>query len=89
MDIKETAQLAGLNLSQRELQDIERHQLKVLEAFASLQKLDTSGVEPLITPIKLNQRLREDKVQVWEQANEALDQAPVKVGNLFKVPPVV
>lgn len=87
--VEKAAKLARLKLSANEISQFSTQLEEVVRAFAQLQVIDTQGVEPLITPTELAQRLREDKIEVWNGTEEVLANAPERKGNLFKVPPVV
>lgn len=87
--VEKAAKLARLKLSANEISQFSTQLEEVVRAFAQLQVIDTQGVEPLITPTELAQRLREDKIEVWHGTEEVLANAPERKGNLFKVPPVV
>ena len=87
--VEKAARLARLKLSANEISQFSTQLEEVVRAFAQLQAIDTRGIEPLITPTELAQRLREDKIEVWNGTEEVLTNAPERKGNLFKVPPVV
>lgn len=87
--VKKSARLARLNLTLDEVDRFTEQLSLVVEAFAKLQEVDTTGVEPMVTPIEIVQRLRPDEVHPWGGEDEVLANAPERRGNLFKVPPVV
>ncbi len=62
---------------------------KVLSHFQKIAKIDTTGIEPLVTPTDIEIYLRPDEVKKENVAEEMVANAPEKAGNLFKVPPVV
>ena len=87
--IKKISSLARLSLSEEERRTFGDQLAKVLEAFEKISAVDTEGVEPLVTPTEMVHELREDQVKPYENVTQAMDCAPARAGNLFKVPPVV
>jgi aspartyl-tRNA(Asn)/glutamyl-tRNA(Gln) amidotransferase subunit C len=88
-DVEKIASLARLSLTDEEKQAFARQLTTVLNHFQQMADVPTEGVEPLITPTDMVAEWREDKPHLWADAMEALNGAPERVGNLFKVPPVV
>lgn len=89
-EVARVALLARLSLTADETKKLAQQLSTVLQHFEHVSKVNTEGVEPLVTPTSIEQFWREDKVQTWEGASEkAMQNAPETVGNLFKVPPVV
>lgn len=88
-EVARVAHLARLSLTKEEAKALAAQLSMVLGAFEHVSKVKTEGVEPLVTPTDMQLFLRADKVEKWESAEEALQNAPESVGNLFKVPPVV
>ena len=62
---------------------------KALVHFEQISKVETKGVEPLLTPSEIVPFWREDEAKREFTAEEMTANAPDKLGNLFKVPPVV
>lgn len=89
IDVKKIAQLARLTLREEESAAYENHFRAILKYFEALEKVDTEGVEPMVTPTPMEQFWRQDQVVEWEGAEQALANAPERSGHLFKVPPVV
>lgn len=83
------AKLARLSLSENEEGELSKVLSAVLENFIQISTIDTEGVEAMITPIEIKQRLREDESLPSPTREELLDCAADKSGRLFKVPPVV
>ena len=88
-ELKKVARLARLELTEEEMKVYPQQLSAILGYFEQISKVDTKGVEPLITPSEIVQILRPDEAQVWDHMEEALANAPERSGNLFKVPPVV
>ncbi len=89
-EVARVAHLARLSLSEEESKTLAAQLSTVLNHFEQVAKIDTTGVEPLVTPTDMEFIWREDKVETWPGAAEAaVENAPEAVGHLFKVPPVV
>lgn len=87
--IEHIAKLARLHITEEEAQEYSTQLAKALEHFEQISKVDTSGVEPLVTPIEMEAYWREDVALQEYSAEEMTVNAPDRAGNLFKVPPVV
>ncbi len=87
--IQNIAKLARLSISEDEAQEYVLQLTKVLNHFEQISGLDTSHVEPLVTPVEINFFTRADEIKNENNTAEMIQNAPEKAGNLFKVPPVV
>ncbi len=99
--VQHIARLARLNLSDIEAADFSRQLSAILQSFNEISEVDTTGVEPLVTPTDIVSRWRVDQAkseaapselfsgQLPSTVDELLQNAPEKAGHLFKVPPVV
>lgn len=87
--INQIAKLARLEISASEAIEYSQQLSKALVYFELISQVDTSEVEPLVTPVEVDNVWRKDLVEYNFSAQEMLANAPQKVGNLFKVPPVV
>lgn len=87
--VDRTAYLARLSLTPAETKELAKQLSSVLKHFEQVSKVNTTGVEPLVTPTDMEAFWREDKAQAWESPEVATANAPETMGNLFKVPPVV
>lgn len=79
LDVSEPAMRAAL------LTDMQR----VIDFVEKLNEVDTKGVEPLIFMTEEQDVLREDVAMLEITKKEALQNAPVKDSDYFKVPRVV
>lgn len=87
--IEHIAKLARLQVSESDAAKYSQDLSKALGHFEQISKVDTTGVEPLLTPSEIQAFWREDAVKREFTAEEMTANAPDKLGNLFKVPPVV
>ncbi|MFS4458979.1 Asp-tRNA(Asn)/Glu-tRNA(Gln) amidotransferase subunit GatC [Bdellovibrio sp. HCB2-146] len=87
--IEHIAKLARLQITEQEAQEYSLQLAKALNHFEQISKVNTEGVEPLITPTEIESFWREDEALNEFTAEEMTGNAPDKAGNLFKVPPVV
>lgn len=84
------AHLARLAISDQEAERYAQQLSSILEAFNQLAKVNTEGVEPMITPTGMDYIYREDQVEHFPGAPDTLlENAPERSGNLFRVPPVL
>lgn len=87
--IERIAKLARLEISEAEATEYSEQLGKALGHFEQIAKIDTTGIEPLVTPTEIEEFWREDVSKQEYSAEEMTSNAPSKAGNLFKVPPVV
>jgi aspartyl-tRNA(Asn)/glutamyl-tRNA(Gln) amidotransferase subunit C len=88
-DIVNIAKLARLNINEAEAQEYSYQLSKMLEYFEQISKVNTEGVEPLVTPTDFKATWRTDIAKSETTAAEIVENAPDRNGNLFTVPPVV
>lgn len=87
--IEHIAKLARLNITEDEAQEYSNQLGKALSHFEAISKINTEGIEPLVTPAEIEAFWREDVVKQEYSSEEMTANAPSKAGNLFRVPPVV
>lgn len=87
--IEHIAKLARINVTEQQATEYSLQLSKALEYFDQISKIDTNGVIPLVTPTEIEEFWREDEAVKDYTAEEMTQNAPMKNGNLFKVPPVV
>lgn len=83
------AKLAKLSISPDQTQEHLLQLNKIMGFFDKISEVATDKIEPLVTPIEVENSWREDKVENNFTAQEMVQNAPSKQGSLFKVPPVV
>jgi aspartyl-tRNA(Asn)/glutamyl-tRNA(Gln) amidotransferase subunit C len=88
-EVRETAQLARLELSDDELHTMTRELDAVLGYMQQLAGLDVGGVEPTTHAVPLDLPLRADEIGVQLSVDEALSDAPRRLDDLFEVPKII
>jgi len=87
--IEHIAQLSRLAIDEKQAAEYSGQLSKALDYFDQISKINTDGVEPLVTPTEIEAFWRDDKVEKEFTSDEMTQNAPSKIGHLFKVPPVV
>ena len=87
--VDKIANLARLEFNGKEKEEIIKDLNRMLDFVNKLNELDTSNVEPLIYMNDEVNVLREDEVKQTISQKEALNNAPKKDSDYFKVPKVV
>ena len=87
--VQKTAQLAQLELSSEKIVSLGAQFANILKDFSILQKVDTQGVAPMVTPLENLDIWRQDEIQRPSEFEEIMANAPESQGTLYKVPPVV
>ena len=88
-DVRYTAQLARLHLSEEEIATFQAQLSQVLEYVEKLKGVDVSGVEPTAHAHAVHNVFRADESRPWFSQEEALANAPRAANGLFVVPKVV
>jgi aspartyl-tRNA(Asn)/glutamyl-tRNA(Gln) amidotransferase subunit C len=92
-DVSRIAQLARLALREDESAAMLAQLNGFFEIVERMRSVDTSGVEPLYTPLSaiedVTLRLREDAVTETNQREANMANAPAKDAGLFLVPKVI
>jgi len=88
-DVEHVAALAKLSFSNEEKEKLTVELNDILKYMEQLDKLDTTGVEPLSQVIELSNVFREDEVRPCVTREDALKNAPAKTEKFFKVPKVI
>ncbi len=86
-EIKKIADLARLELTDKELEIYGSQLSDVLGYVDQLQEVDVTGIEPTAQVTGLENVMREDTVEEWpkDEVESALAQAPSKEGKFIKV----
>lgn len=87
--IEKLAQLARLEFSDSEKEELKKDLSKILSYMDKLNEINTDGVEPLVHVSDEVNVLREDVVKETITQQEALKNAPDKNSDYFKIPKVL
>lgn len=88
-DVRSIARLSRLELTAREVDSLTGEMNAILEYVATLQELDTEGVEPTAHATPRSTPLRLDEPVESLDTQLSLGQAPRRRGTEFVVPKVV
>jgi len=87
--VQHVAKLARLQLTPQEQQQTLGHLQQILDAFATLEELDTSAVPPTYQVNLTTGFTRPDEVEPPLGVEQALANAPQRVGSHFAVPKII
>ena len=88
-EIKKIAHLARINVSQAELEQVEKKLVGILALIEKMQEVNTESIEPMSHALDINQPLREDKVTAKDIRDKSLALAHHSEQSLFIVPQVI
>ncbi len=87
--VRKIAWLARLKLADRDVGEYARQLSGILEFVDQMNRIDTTGVEPLAHPLELSLRLREDVVTEVDRREAFQAIAPEVAAGLYLVPRVI
>lgn len=85
--VEHVARLARLDLREDEVERLTRELGAILDAVSKVAELDLADVPPTSHPLDLVNVWAEDEPHVSLPVDDALANAPVREGDLFRVPP--
>ncbi|MBN4076456.1 Asp-tRNA(Asn)/Glu-tRNA(Gln) amidotransferase subunit GatC [Gemmatimonas aurantiaca] len=88
-DVEKVAQLARLELGEEELDTLANDLTDIVGYVETLEKIDTSGVNPQTQFIATENVFREDEPRASLPREQALKNAPRKTEEFFLVPKVL
>jgi aspartyl-tRNA(Asn)/glutamyl-tRNA(Gln) amidotransferase subunit C len=88
-DVKKIAHLARINLTEKDVELYTGQLSTILELVEEMNRVDTSGMEPLSHSIEAHQRTRPDVVTEVNQRAEFQAIAPQVEAGLYLVPKVI
>jgi len=88
-DVRYTAQLARLNLSDAEIAKFQAQLGQVLDYVEKLRAVDVSGVEPTAHAFPVHNVFRADEPRPSLEPDAVLQNAPRSANGLFIVPKVI
>ena len=89
IDVNKIAKLARIKVNAEEEQKYHEQLNAICKYFEEIESVDTTNVEPLVTPSEIELVFREDNAEKGLSTEEAMMNAPERMGQLYKVPPVV
>ena len=89
LDVRYTAQLARINLSEEEIATFQSQLDHIIQYVEKLKQVVVSGVEPTAHAIPVFNVFRPDNPRDWFDATTALSNAPRQANGLFSVTKVV
>ena len=84
--VRRIAHLARLEFSEAEEQEMMKSLSEILNWMEKLREVDTDGVEPLTHMSDRENALREDITEPTLSHEDALENAPAKDSDYFRVP---
>ena len=87
--VEHVARLARLDLKEDEIDRLTRELGAILAAVSKVAELDLADVPPTSHPLDLVNVWAEDEPHLSLRVDDALANAPVREGDLFRVPPTV
>jgi aspartyl-tRNA(Asn)/glutamyl-tRNA(Gln) amidotransferase subunit C len=88
-DAKRIANLASLHVNDDEVSALNEKVERILASMGKLQQLDTTGIEPLNSPLEYCTPLREDVISEQNEREVLQDLAPQVSAGLYIVPQVI
>ncbi len=89
LDVAYTANLARLELTEEETALFQKQLGSILDYMKQLDDVDVSGIEPTAHAAPVFDVMREDESRPGFTPDEALANAPRRVGDQFHVPKVI
>lgn len=87
--VKKISRLSKLKIEPTSEKKMAEELNNILNWVESLQEVDTTKIQPLLSVINEGMPLREDKVIMDDNPEDILKNAPEKESNFFVVPKVV
>ena len=88
-DVREIAHLARLHIDDDAIDRYAEDLSSILELMEQMNRVDSSGVEPLSNPLDATQRLRDDEVTEHDQRDKFQAIAPDVSDGFYRVPKVI
>ena len=85
-DFEKYEHVAMLRLSNEERETLAGSAGAIVESFNALDKIDTEGIEPLVSVLNINTVLREDIHEKLLTRDEIMANAPEQQDGYFRVP---
>lgn len=89
LDVRYTARLARLNLTEEEVLKFQSQLAHILGYVEKLREVNVEGVEPTAQNSEITNVFRADSERDWLSSEQALSNAPRQANDLFVVPKVI
>ena len=87
--VKKIAKLSKLEIDSTSENKMRDELNNILEWVDTLQQVNTDKIEPMLSVFNESMTLREDKVEIDNNQNDILSNAPEKNSGFFVVPKVI
>ncbi|NET60352.1 MAG: Asp-tRNA(Asn)/Glu-tRNA(Gln) amidotransferase subunit GatC [Symploca sp. SIO2E6] len=87
--VHKVAQLARLEMTEEEEEQITAQMSSILEYFQQLSELDTEDVPPTTRAIDVSNVTRQDELRPYPNREAILQEAPDPDGDFFRVPKIL
>jgi aspartyl-tRNA(Asn)/glutamyl-tRNA(Gln) amidotransferase subunit C len=87
--VRRVAHLARMAVAEDEVEGLQRELNAILAFVEQLADVDVTGVEPMTSVTPMAMKMRQDKVNDGDIADEILANAPEREDHFFVVPKVV
>lgn len=87
--VRRVANLARLEITAEEEEQLTAQMSSILEYFEQLSELDTDNVPPTTRAIDVSNVTRPDELQPYPDREAILKEAPDQDGDFFKVPKIL
>ena len=87
-EVKHVAKLARLELTEEEVNKYSQQLGSILEYVEQMNKIDTTGIEPMPHAIPVYNVMREDIVKYEQTKEEMMANAPFEEDGFFRVPKI-
>ena len=88
-DVEHVARLARLSLNPDDLKTMTGQMDAILGYVDKLNELDTTGIEPMAHAVPMSNAFREDQITEPIGVERALQNAPQRADNYFRVPKII
>ncbi len=88
-EVQYVAKLARLKLDEPQIHAMAETLSEILTYMDTLNEVDTSNIPPTSHVVKMDTVFREDNVQASLPLDDALQNAPDRVGSFYRVPKII
>jgi aspartyl-tRNA(Asn)/glutamyl-tRNA(Gln) amidotransferase subunit C len=89
MELRKTAELVRLKLTEDEIPRLEKEVTQILEYFTKMDEFKTDDLSPTAYVLSGSVPLREDTVRTEDLSSRLLENAPERDGRFFTIPKVI